>query len=655
MLRRALPLVAGILLLPSLLSAQPFIVPDDPDFAWRNLEALNSEADDYAPFVTPDGGWLYFTSSREGSADLVRSAREIGDTIDYGELMPINESYVNTPRDDGILSVPIPMEAGIGDLSSATMPAGSVIGVMASGSQLRDGYTGLYTFSMTRDGSTIDDLRELVELNSGVWESQPSISSDASVVVFTSTRDGGQGDKDLWIAERKSDGSYAAPTNLGAAVNTKCDDISPFLAPDGMSLFFASNGRDDSYGGFDLYLSQRSLDGSWGAPKNLGRLINSAADELFFYGVSRQTCYFVSDRAGGKGGLDVYEGSFNPFLPGYANIFVEIIDTTYNRPVAGVISARLAGADAHFQRKEIDTEGGSVWVYAGYDYAIDVMPEGFDTVITLPIDPAPSGNERRRMRVAIASPPPPPPPPAPSIIEPVAPPRPPGPPALPPNGPSAPPPPPPPPPIIAIDFEGIDVPLFVSGYYRPNTLVNLEELKRRQGGGGDLADRSYIENISDAGRSYERYRKQALRVETILGDFYRRAVNEYFPAFDTLRQENEYLEIRVYGYADPRPIYGQFAEDFDVEFEMADGRPFAMSEGSELDNFRLAGLRAYFAVQYFDALFRESAPADRNPYVRLVEQGAVRWRMISGSVDNVTGNTLADKRRIHVTVQRLED
>lgn len=641
------------LLLCASAAAQPFIVPDDPEFAWRNLEQLNTGEDDYAPFVTPNGGWLYYTSSQEGSADLYRATRILGDTIVYGESSPIAESGVNTPRDDGIVSVPIPLEAGFGDLSEATAPSDRVTGVMASGSQVRNGYTGLFTFTMTPDGSQIDDLRELVELNSGVWESQPSISSDASFVVFTSTRGGGEGGKDLWMATRGADGSYGAPTNLGGAINTECDEISPFIAPDGMTLFFASNGRDDSRGGFDIYLSQRDLDGSWGVPVNLGSLINSSADELFFYGVSRRTCYFVSDRSGGKGGLDLYEGSFNPFLPGYANIYVSIVDTTYGTPVPGRLRLRVDGQERIIDEEDIAPSGGSIWVYSGRRYELEVLPEGFDTVVVLPIDP-PSTDERRRLRVAVASPPPPPPPPAPSIIEPVAPPRPPGPPPPPPAGPSAPPP-PPPPPIIAIDFEGIDVPLFVSGYYRPNTLVNLEELKRRQGEGGDLSDRTYIENVVDDTRAYGRYREQAMRVETILGDFYRRAVNEYFPAFDTLREEGEYLEIRVYGYADPRPIYGQFAEDVAVTFEMADGRPFSMTKGSELDNFRLAGLRAFFAVRYFDRLFRESAPAASNAYVRLVEQGAVRWRIISGSVDNVTGNTNADKRRIHVTIQRLEE
>jgi hypothetical protein len=80
-----------------------------------------------------------------------------------------------------------------------------------------------------------------------------------------------------------------------------------------------------------------------------------------------------------------------------------------------------------------------------------------------------------------------------------------------------------------------------------------------------------------------------------------------------------------------------------------------MGKGSELDNFRLAGLRAFFAVEYLDKLFRDAAAQGRDEYIRLRQANAVRWRIVSGEVDAVSGNTLADKRRIHVTVQRLKD
>lgn len=635
------------------LAAQPFLASDDPAYSVRNLIDVNSEKDDYAPFVTPNGSWLYFTSSRLGSADLYRSQRVEGSPPVFDTATLLKESGVNTERDDGILSIPVPSKLSM-RLDNLVEPTGDVLGVMASGSQTRHNYTGLFTFRISRDGSRISDLRELVELNSGKWESQPSISPDGSFLIFTSTRPEGEGGKDLWIARSNGDGTFGSPQNLGPSVNTDEDEVSPFIAPDGRSLFFSSNGHEGR-GGFDIYITSMEPEGTWSTPKNLGPMINSDANELFYYGVNRNVSYFVSDRDGGQGGLDIYEGSFNPFLPGYGYVNLSVIDTTYGTGIPGELSVIERSSGQEITVADVDSDGsGSVWLYSGYDYMIRLKPRGFDTTIALDVTGL-GADERRRLQVRLATPPPPPPPPAPMIAEPTAPPPPPGPPRMPPDGPGVLPPPPPPPPVVAIDFEGLSVPLFVSGYYRLNTLVNLEDLKRRQIDGGDLADLEYIEDLTSDQPAYERYRAQAKEVESIIGDFYRTAVNEFFPRFDSLRKPNEYLEITVYGYADPRPIYGQFTEDIPVTFETSDGGTFSMSGGSELDNFRLAGLRAWFAVQYFDRLFRDSAPAPTNPYVRLMNQNAVRWRIVSGDVDNVTGNTMADKRRIHVTVQKLEE
>lgn len=646
-----------LFLIGSILAAQPpFLAFDDPEYQARNLENINSERDDYAPFITPDGGWLFFTSSRLESADLYRLQRIIGGgEILYEDPALVRDDGINSTRDDGVLSVPVPMETYLGYSVAEKARSGvsSVTGVMATGSHVRHGYTGIFTFDMAADGSAITNLRELDVLNSRKWESQPTIASDASFIILTSTRRGGEGGKDLWISHLGDDGRYGTPQNMGDRINSDDDEITPFIAPDNRTLFFSSDGRGGQ-GGFDIFVSIMDEAGEWGTPINLGPMVNGPANELFFYGVNREVCYFVSDREGGKGGLDIYEGSFNPFLPGYGTLRVKILDTTRNRYVNG----RLEVTEERFGERLVGDNimgetGGSAWLYAGFPYHAQIEPEGFDTLITLPVAPL-ATDENREMVIYVASPPIPIAPPLPVVVLPDPPPTPPGPPMLPPDGPSGPPP-PPPPAIIALDFAGINVPLFVSGYYRLNTLVSLEELRARQGEGGDLAEETYIEDVTDGGRVYETYRKQAMDVESIVGEFYRKSVNDYFPAFDTLRESGEYLQLTVYGFADPRPIFGQFDEEIDVTFETMNGMPFTMGKGSELDNFRLAGLRAFFAVEYLDKLFRDAAAQGRDEYIRLRQANAVRWRIVSGEVDAVSGNTLADKRRIHVTVQRLKD
>lgn len=100
---------------------------------------------------------------------------------------------------------------------------------------------------------------------------------------------------------------WSAPVSLGPSINSPRVDIDVAISKDGLSLYFGSN-RTGGYGGFDLYVSQRSDAGApWGPPQNLGPAINTAANEQ---GPALTTdghrLYFFSDRAGGFGGNDIY-------------------------------------------------------------------------------------------------------------------------------------------------------------------------------------------------------------------------------------------------------------------------------------------------------------------------------------------------------------
>jgi hypothetical protein len=100
---------------------------------------------------------------------------------------------------------------------------------------------------------------------------------------------------------------WSAPENLGATVNTAALEGCPFIAKDNVTLFLASN-RAGGSGSTDIYASQReSEDSPWGTPFNLGTNINSAGAEVCpTLTISERYLYFVSNRAGGCGGDDIY-------------------------------------------------------------------------------------------------------------------------------------------------------------------------------------------------------------------------------------------------------------------------------------------------------------------------------------------------------------
>jgi len=98
----------------------------------------------------------------------------------------------------------------------------------------------------------------------------------------------------------------------------RSSDGYPAVSPDGRRLFFASDrvssragsrpgdgSAGEDRGDFDLWVVERVGDG-WGEPRRLGPEINTGADELAPAVTADGTLYFVSDRPGGAGGLDLY-------------------------------------------------------------------------------------------------------------------------------------------------------------------------------------------------------------------------------------------------------------------------------------------------------------------------------------------------------------
>ena len=131
-------------------------------------------------------------------------------------------------------------------------------------------------------------------------------ASDGKTLYFASNRPGGQGGSDLWKTELSESGTWSSPVNLGPRINTPGDENSPFLHPDGKTLYFASNGHP-GLGGRDLFVCRMDENGQWGVPQNLGFPINTFGDEATLsVNAQGDTAYFSSDNLGGFGKRDIY-------------------------------------------------------------------------------------------------------------------------------------------------------------------------------------------------------------------------------------------------------------------------------------------------------------------------------------------------------------
>jgi len=122
-------------------------------------------------------------------------------------------------------------------------------------------------------------------------------TTDLKTVLLAVESDFTQGGTDFYFTNRKEDGTYGLLQNMGKMINSADDDISPQLLSDGKTLLFSSNGFS-GFGGYDIYVSYRLDDSwkNWSEPVNVGSSINSSGyDGAPYYDETNEMLYFVTD------------------------------------------------------------------------------------------------------------------------------------------------------------------------------------------------------------------------------------------------------------------------------------------------------------------------------------------------------------------------
>jgi len=139
-------------------------------------------------------------------------------------------------------------------------------------------YQARYQMAKNGKHDWISDTKPLSFCTDKSVYSHPALSADGEKMVFTSNRSESTGGLDLFISYKENSG-WSAPINLGNLINSRSNELSPYLDQDN-NLFFSSD-RSEGFGGYDIYFCRYNGRG-WEKPANLTRIINTQDDQLAF-------------------------------------------------------------------------------------------------------------------------------------------------------------------------------------------------------------------------------------------------------------------------------------------------------------------------------------------------------------------------------------
>ena len=230
------------------------------------------------------------TDFSQGSINENPAVSFDGNTIVYTERRGIVNAIFFSKKERGKWQTPIEITAELNageDCSSSSLNS--------DGTQLflykTDNYDGAIYSSNFVDGAWTPIKKLNKNINTKFYESHASISSDGKKLYFTSNRDGGQGNLDIYVAEKDAAGDWSLAVNLGAAINTPFNEDIPFITTNDSLLYFCSEGHS-SMGGFDNFKSHKAGT-AWNTPVNIGFPLNTTDDDKFFQPINNgQYAYY---------------------------------------------------------------------------------------------------------------------------------------------------------------------------------------------------------------------------------------------------------------------------------------------------------------------------------------------------------------------------
>ncbi len=309
---------------------------------WIEKLEINSNFDEWSPCLSADGDLLIFSSNKPN----LNSPNEYGE-FDY----EIYSSNLNNRKFDNIFNISY-INTESDDISGGLSYDGQRLLLFMEENENMDIYESIlegekWSKPIRKMGKKLKGANSLNNETFASYE-PPDIK-----VYYVS--DAGS-NKNIFFSGimNKERNIWGKGQSAGFDINTKFDESSVYIHPDGKTMFFSSKGHN-SIGGFDIFISHLDELGHWSKPINIGPPINTPYDDLFFTSnASGRYAYISSNRSGGSGGYDIYKVTFKgedkPMIIDYEDFLL----SGYSKLISNEISI-----------KKIDIEEKNLTVFKG--------------------------------------------------------------------------------------------------------------------------------------------------------------------------------------------------------------------------------------------------------------------------------------------------
>lgn len=275
---------------------------------FQKLKILNTSQNEISPFFSSSEDLLIFSSDKKGDYDyyavFYSNGKVESNPIILEETDLFYGASFNTNKDDQS-----------GQISIRDKRIYLSIKDRSNENESFDIYKSIK--------GKFDDWGELKLLkgfiNSKYAEIEPAFSANNKRIYFSSDREGGLGGFDIWYSNYDEfEDKWSSPINF-KEVNTTGDERAPFIASDGKTLFFSSNGRVDKKGGFDIYYTEINSNGISNI-RTFDEPINTPKNELsIIFTKDGATSLITSDR---EGSFDIFKAEMEPIF--YSPILLKL-------------------------------------------------------------------------------------------------------------------------------------------------------------------------------------------------------------------------------------------------------------------------------------------------------------------------------------------